>query len=62
MPNGDLNGIAQFVLGIADDVPRDVCVGGKYRDVILPICQRVQEKRDVRKGQPAHRHPSVHRA
>lgn len=38
MPNGDLNWIANFIWGIADDVLRDVYVRDKYRDVILP-CQ-----------------------
>jgi type I restriction-modification system DNA methylase subunit len=37
MPNGDLNWIANFIWGIADDVLRDVYVRGKYRDVILPL-------------------------
>ena len=37
MPNGDLNWIANFIWGIADDIPRDVYVRGKYRDVILPM-------------------------
>ena len=37
MPNGDLNWIANFIWGIADDVLRDVYVRGKYRDVILPM-------------------------
>lgn len=37
MPNGDLNWIANFIWGIADDVLRDVYVRGNYRDVILPM-------------------------
>lgn len=37
MANGDLNWIASFIWGIADDVLRDVYVRGKYRDVILPM-------------------------
>ncbi len=37
MSNGDLNWIANFIWGIADDVLRDLYVRGKYRDVILPI-------------------------
>src|SRR5882672_10557752 len=37
MANGDLNWIANFIWGIADDVLRDVYVRGKYRDVILPM-------------------------
>jgi type I restriction enzyme M protein len=37
MGNGDLNWIANFIWGIADDVLRDVYVRGKYRDVILPM-------------------------
>ena len=34
---GDLNWIANYVWGIADDVLRDLYVRGKYRDVILPM-------------------------
>jgi len=37
MANGDLNWIANFIWGIADDVLRDLYVRGKYRDVILPM-------------------------
>ncbi len=37
MSNGNLNWIANFIWGIADDVLRDVYVRGKYRDVILPL-------------------------
>jgi type I restriction enzyme M protein len=37
MENGQLNWIANFIWGIADDVLRDVFVRGKYRDVILPM-------------------------
>ena len=37
MNNGDLNWIANFIWGIADDVLRDLYVRGKYRDVILPM-------------------------
>ena len=37
MATGDLNWIANFIWGIADDVLRDVYVRGKYRDVILPM-------------------------
>ena len=37
MANGDLNWIANFIWGIADDVLRDVYVRGKYRDGILPM-------------------------
>jgi len=37
MQNGQLNWIANFIWGIADDVLRDVYVRGKYRDVILPM-------------------------
>ena len=35
--NNDLNWIANYIWGIADDVLRDLYVRGKYRDVILPI-------------------------
>ena len=37
MQQPDLNWIANFIWGIADDVLRDVYVRGKYRDVILPM-------------------------
>ena len=37
MANDNLNWIANFIWGIADDVLRDVYVRGKYRDVILPM-------------------------
>lgn len=37
MSNRDLNWIANFIWGIADDVLRDLYVRGKYRDVILPM-------------------------
>ena len=37
MSNGDLNWIANYISGIADDVLRDLYVRGKYRDVILPM-------------------------
>jgi type I restriction enzyme M protein len=37
MSNNDLNWIANFIWGIADDVLRDIYVRGKYRDVILPM-------------------------
>jgi len=36
--NGDLNWIANFIWGIADDVLRDLFKRGKYPDVILPMC------------------------
>jgi type I restriction-modification system DNA methylase subunit len=35
--NGNLNWIANFIWGIADDVLRDYYVRGKYRDTILPM-------------------------
>ena len=37
MNNHNLNWVANFIWGIADDVLRDVYVRGKYRDVILPM-------------------------
>ena len=37
MGNNDLNWIANYIWGIADDVLRDLYVRGKYRDVILPM-------------------------
>ena len=35
--NANINWIAGFIWGIADDVLRDLYVRGKYRDVILPM-------------------------
>jgi type I restriction enzyme M protein len=37
MERAQLNWIANFIWGIADDVLRDLYVRGKYRDVILPM-------------------------
>ena len=37
MDQPQLNWIANFIWGIADDVLRDLYVRGKYRDVILPM-------------------------
>ena len=37
MDTAQLNWIANFIWGIADDVLRDLYVRGKYRDVILPM-------------------------
>ncbi len=37
MEQSQLNWIANFIWGIADDVLRDLYVRGKYRDVILPM-------------------------
>src|SRR5215203_4947475 len=37
LSNGDLNWVANFIWGIADDVLRDLYVRSKYRDVILPM-------------------------
>ena len=37
MGSNDLNWIANYIWGIADDVLRDLYVRGKYRDVILPM-------------------------
>ena len=37
MDQPQLNWIANYIWGIADDVLRDLYVRGKYRDVILPI-------------------------
>ena len=37
MQHGELNWIASYIWGIADDVLRDLYVRGKYRDVILPM-------------------------
>jgi type I restriction enzyme M protein len=45
MEQGQLNWIANFIWGIADDVLRDLYVRGKYRDVILPMT--VLRRRDA---------------
>ena len=37
MSKANLNWIANYIWGIADDVLRDLYVRGKYRDVILPM-------------------------
>jgi len=37
MDSSQLNWIAGYIWGIADDVLRDLYVRGKYRDVILPM-------------------------
>ena len=37
LEGSQLNWIANFIWGIADDVLRDLYVRGKYRDVILPM-------------------------
>src|SRR3954451_22982645 len=37
MEKSQLNWVANFIWGIADDVLRDLYVRGKYRDVILPM-------------------------
>ncbi len=37
MDQSQLNWVANFIWGIADDVLRDLYVRGKYRDVILPM-------------------------
>src|SRR5262245_65584860 len=37
MEQGQLNWIANFIWGIADDVLRDLYRRGEYRDVILPM-------------------------
>lgn len=37
MDSSQLNWIASYIWGIADDVLRDLYVRGKYRDVILPM-------------------------
>src|SRR5512145_544346 len=37
MEQSQLNWIANFIWGIADDVLRDLDVRGKYRDAIVPM-------------------------
>jgi len=52
MGRNQLNWIANFIWGIADDVLRDVYVRGKYRDVILPmtVIRRVDGVLEATKG------------
>jgi type I restriction enzyme M protein len=38
MESSQLNWIANFIWGIADDVLRDLFKRGKYPNVILPMC------------------------
>jgi type I restriction enzyme M protein len=47
MERAQLNWIANFIWGIADDVLRDLYVRGKYRDVILPMTVLVPTKQAV---------------
>src|SRR5437588_980010 len=51
MNQRDLDWIANFIWGIADDVLRDVYVRGKYRDVILPmtVIRRLDAELEPRK-------------
>ena len=44
MQQSQLNWVANFIWGIADDVLRDLYVRGKYRDVILPMTVVPTEK------------------
>jgi len=37
MEQGQLSWIVNFIWGFADNVPRDLYVRGKWRDVILPM-------------------------
>jgi type I restriction enzyme R subunit len=50
MEQGQLNWVANFIWGIADDVLRDLYVRGKYRDVILPmtVLRRLSVTRQLR--------------
>ena len=56
MSKGDLNWIANYIWGIADDVLRDLYVRGKYRDVILPFFCRVLRGGAGRRWGSAWRH------
>ncbi|CAN5556588.1 hypothetical protein BH23ACI1_BH23ACI1_19300 [soil metagenome] len=47
MEQGQLNWVANFIWGIADDVLRDLYVRGKYRDGILSMTVLVTWKRDA---------------
>ena len=53
MNNGDLNWIANYIWGIADDVLRDLYVRGKYRDVILPMTVLRRLDAVLEDGKPA---------
>jgi type I restriction enzyme M protein len=52
-----LNWIANFIWGIADDVLRDLYVRGKYRDVILPmtVLRRLDAVLESRQSRPCSR-------
>ena len=52
MDQPQLNWIANYIWGIADDVLRDLYVRGRYRDVILPMTL-------VRRWTPFSSRPSV---
>ena len=51
--NNDLNWIANYIWGIADDVLRDLYVRGKYRDVILPMTVLRRLDAVLEDGKPA---------
>ena len=53
MTNNDLNWIANYIWGIADDVLRDLYVRGKYRDVILPMTVLRRLDAVLEDGKPA---------
>ena len=53
MQQPDLNWIANFIWGIADDVLRDLYVRGKYRDIILPMA--IDEPHDRERAEKAGR-------
>ena len=59
MSNGDLNWIANYIWGIADDVLRDLYVRGKYRDVILPMTVLRRLDAVLEDGKPAVREMKV---
>ncbi len=53
MSNGELDWIANYIWGIADDVLRDLYVRGKYRDVILPMTVLRRLDAVLEEGKPA---------
>ena len=55
MSNSNLNWIANYIWGIADDVLRDLYVRGKYRDVILPMTVLRRLDAVLEDGKPAVR-------
>jgi len=64
MEPSQLNWIANFIWGIADDVLRDLYVRGKYRDVILPmtVLRRIDSLLESTKQAVLHMKASLDKA